>query len=232
MPVIHIETQPSAANAYEFIQTWIDDHGGNVDERTYNESHSDRMYAAMTNLGYACKWLSDGLAVRGAICIVTDTDGKDVRYSGEHDDLYEAIRSRPDYQKNRIKYGLIYGKYLGYLDRIRELADENEITFTQNADVMLGVVNRGREFVDTLAPRVANPKYWKRDNLLVLSMKGRHNTVMCRICGKSIMYNQTDEFAPYSVWSDDGKRTKMIKSDKQAVAWFLESHCRIHGVKE
>lgn len=138
MSIIHIETTPVGNNHFELLQTWVSG-VENLDERTFTEKHEDRMYAAMTNLGYACRWLNDAHAIRGAVCIVSDKDGKDVRFNGEHDDLFEAVYDRNEYKKNRLKYGLLYGKHLGFLDRIRELADVNEITFTQNNEAAVDI---------------------------------------------------------------------------------------------
>lgn len=230
MPTVHIETQPISANTYDLIQTWVGDGNSNLDERLYTEVHEDRMYAAMTNLGKACRWLVDCKVDRGAVCIVSDQDGKDKRYGGEHDDLFEAIYDPREYQRNRAKYSLIYGKYVSYLDRIRELADVNEIVFSQNATAVIEIA-RGKEFTAANAAEVVRPgSFYTRDTLLLLNLSGARNMVTCRHCGKSIMYAQTDNFAAYPVWSDDGKRRKLIKNNKQAVAWFLESHCRIHQI--
>lgn len=232
MPLIHIETQPVSVHTFEFIQTWIDDQGVNLDEHTYTEKAESRMYAAMTNLGYACRWLNDALASRGAVCIVSDRDGRDVKFGGEHDDLYNAIHSQNDYQRNRTKYGLIYGKYLSYLDRIRDLANLNEITFTQDATVTLGL-NRGREqfALDPNDPNLPRNRGFTRENLLHISMKGNKNIVACRACTAFIEYKQTDEFIPYAALNATRTRTVRVKSNKQMIAMFLEKHLSLHGIK-
>jgi hypothetical protein len=135
MYTIFIETIPTGHKIYEFAQTLTLDND-NLEERFLTENHDDRMIAAMTNLGKAARWLNDKQIERGAICIVSDKDGKDQRYGGEHDDLFQAIHSQSDYERNRMKYALIYGKHVAYLDRIRELANTNGIAFTQSQDVV------------------------------------------------------------------------------------------------
>lgn len=234
MPIIHIETQPIARNQYELIQTWVDDLGNNFDERIYIETHDDRMYAAMTNLGKACRWLNDAVVTRGAVCIVSDTDGKDVRFGGEHNDLFEAIHSRADYLKNRTKYGLIYGRYLAYLDRIRDLADENEITFTQDDTVKVSIVNKAAEFEREFVPFV-DPATWTAENIVRISLKGSQNTVYCMACPATIVFQQTDSFKKMSKPNGKDKRGKdryiRIKNPKELIAWFTRRHLERHGIK-
>lgn len=227
MPIIHIETNLIRPQEYQFTQTWVTGEM-NVDERIFTESHDDRMFAAMTNLGYACKWYADKNFTRGDICIVTDTDGKDKRYNGEHDDLFKAIRSQREYQENRAKYQLIYGRYVGFLDRIRELANAYEINFTQN-NTPLVEIQKGAEFtqiVDRNNPYLIANKKWTRQNIIRVSMKGNRNTVTCNACQKSIQYNITDNFAPLRI--SDGKRTTLAKNNKQLVKNFQEVHLGQH----
>lgn len=230
MPVIHIQTDLISSGKYEFTQTWCVGET-NADERTFTESHEDRMYAAMTNLGYACKWYGDKNITHGDICIVTDTDGKDQRYNGEHDDLYKAIRSSLDYQHNRAKYALIYGRYVRFLDRIRDLADTFEITFSQNdrsdADAP--------EVKETRAP-LPLTKFqkikWTRENIISLSFIGRENVVKCNACQKKIIFQQTDTFKPFRMFcGKDNKghdRFAMVRSNKQRVKNFQEIHLGMH----
>lgn len=236
MATIHIETNLIAVKEYEFIQTVVVGEI-NVEERLFQEQHEDRMYAAMTNLGYACRWFADKNESRGSVCIVTDTDGKDKRYSGEHDDLFEAIRSQREYQKNRAKYALIYGKYVKFLDRIRELANSYEIGFTQN-DKPVNEIRCGmREFVKADTEYIAdysnNPYFngaWTRDNIIRLSMSGRHNTVTCNACQRSIQYLQTDEFPTFRhQYLLQGKwRNVTVKNNKQLVKIFQDEHLGLH----
>lgn len=226
MSVIHITTELVKPNKYEFIQTWeIGEQ--NLDERIFQENHEDRMFAAMTNLGYACKWYADKNHSRGDICIITDTDGKDQRYNGEHDDLFKAIRSRHDYQENRIKYSLIYGKYAKYLDRIRELADTYEIGFTQNELVTERTEKNEKENLDTDNPYLIQNQKWTRDNIIKISMRGTHNMVGCNACHKSIQYQQSDNFTPVRLQDAKGRKV-LIRSNKQLVKNFQEIHLGMH----
>lgn len=227
MPTIHIETILIKSQTYEFMQTWVTG-DLNVDERIFTETHDDRMFAAMTNLGYACKWYADKNFTRGDICIVTDIDGKDKRYNGEHDDLFKAIRLQREYRENRAKYQLIYGRYVGFLDRIRELANAYEINFTQN-DKPLKEIQQGAEFtkvIDRDNPYLIANRKWTRQNIIRVSMKGNRNTVTCNACQKSIQYNITDNFIPFRVF--DGHRTTLVKNNKQLVKNFQEVHLGQH----
>lgn len=228
MSIIHIETIPIGKGQFEFIQTWLD-RDTCIDERTFVESHDDRMIAAITNVGKACRWFFDNKTGRGTIVIVSDQDGKDYRYGGEHNDLFEAIHSQSDYQKNRLKYSIIYGKHVAYLDRIRELANNQEICFSLNADTLQEINVKGAEFVQREPiPLHGKSEYWTRENLVKLSLKGAHNIVTCVACRKSIRYNQTDNFRPFTVDNGRGKFNKLIKSNKQLVKYFLDTHVSLH----
>ncbi len=229
MPTVHIETNLIARDQYEFIQTWVNGET-NADERTFTETHEDRMYAAMTNLGYACKWLTDDNFVRGSVCIVTDKDGQDQRYNGEHDDLFKAIHSQRDYQLNRAKYAILYGRYVKYLDRIRELANAYEIAFTQNAREMesgkLKVESEDRP-IDRSNPFLIRNRKWTRENILKLSLAGAINTATCMACQASINYEQTDKFTAFRQPDRKGRQV-MIRSNKQLVKNFQEIHLGLH----
>lgn len=223
------------------IQTLIVD-GRNYDERVRREKHEDRMYAAMTNLGYACRWLVDRGDVRGTVCIQTDTDGKDKRYGGEHNDLFEAIRFRDEYRRNRAKYALIYGRYVGYLDRIRELADSHEIQFTDNSkrldDPKAAVIDQA------LSERVAAPKVepvspakikeyreYKEAKLaeyVRVDLTSAGGGAKCLVCHKGEQW--ANPFTPLSVsvTRHNGSRvritSKHIKNKKEAYKFFLNTH--------
>jgi len=228
MPVIHITTELIGLNEYEFTQTWV---AGeiNVDERIFIETHEDRMFAAMTNLGYACKWFADKNFTRGDICIVTDTDGQDQRYSGEHNDLYKAIWSQKDYQDNRVKYSIIYGRYAKYLDRIRELANIYEIGFTQNNAAFTDNNTKVKEYIgiDSDSPYLIKNRKWTRQNIISIRLDGAFNIVQCNACQALERYNQTDNFVPFRVRDAKGRQA-VITSNKHLVKNFQEIHLGLH----
>lgn len=230
MSIIHIETSLVARGEYEFIQTWVDGYN-NLDERVFTEKHEDRMFAAMTNLGYACRWLQDKQVSRGSVCIVSDRDGKDIRYNGEHDTLFEAVAFRSDYQKNRAKYALIYGKYVKFLDRIRELADVNEIAFTQNQEPFNDIKYNAVEVTLSAPVAYSFKGVFTRANLTKLSLAGTKNTLTCRACNKSIIVQTSDAFTPIRPVGN-GRMAGLIKSNKQLVKKFLDEHCKIHGLED
>lgn len=220
---IYIETNSIGGNAYEFIQTFNVDNQ-NVNERIIHENHADRMIAAMTNLGYACKWLTEERVSRGAICILKDQDGKDQKYGGEHDDLFEAVHSQTDYDDNRIKYSLIYGRHVSYLDRIRHLANSYEIAFTQNTEVQ-----QSRErFNDPNDPLLIVNRHWTRENITKLKLYGDRNVLECVACQKSIAVQQTDNFTGFRETNAKTDRPILIKTNKQLMDNFIELHLRLH----
>lgn len=225
MSIIYIETNLIGQGEYEFIQTWVEG-SINVDEHILTENHDDRMYAAMTNLGYACKWFADKNIMRGDVCITTDTDGRDQKHSGEHDDLYKAIRSQKDYSDNRAKYALIYGRYVGYLDRIRELANTYEIGFTQNETAV--VIERPKELeLDRDNPYLIHNQNWTRQNIIQIKLSGNRTIVKCKACQASIEVEQTDKFVPIRLTDKKGY-TVLIKSNKHLVRNFQEIHLGQH----
>lgn len=135
MPKIYCQTVP-LSSGYELYRTlsigfW------NKDEVIESIDAPDRMIAAIINVGMACKWISDLNAPRSSIVIATDLDGKDMRYDGEHNKLYDCISSRQNFQLNRPKYKAFYGDYIRYLDRLRYLVECYEIP------LVLGTVDYG-----------------------------------------------------------------------------------------
>ncbi len=229
---VHIETIPTGHNSYEFIQTWVSGES-NVDERILNEKHDDRMFAAMTNLGKAARWLADEGVDRGSICIVSDRDGKDTRFGGEHDALFEAVHNKPDYIRNRAKYSLLYGSHVRFLDRIRDLADNYEISFTQGRSTVLQeVVFHGKEISPECPPEHHARNFWNKENLVTLSLDGSQNKIKCNLCGVSSVIQQKDSFTAFSVFSFKTNRTIILKTNKAFLKFFLEEHLHRHGLIE
>ncbi len=228
--VIHIETNPINSETFEFIQTWVNGNN-NLDERYLTEKHEDRMAAAIVNIGKAARWFVDTDTVRGSICIITDRDGTDERFGGEHDTLFNAIVSRDDYQKNRLKYALLYGSHVSRLDRIRDYADANEISFTQNAKALEDVVFHGQELKANVLPMNQAPGFWNEKNLTKIFLSGARNQIVCQLCGASAMFQQKDSFTAFTVWNEKTNKQNLISSNKAFIKFFLESHLFRHGIK-
>lgn len=191
------------------------------------------MFAAMTNLGKAARWLADENQDRGSICIVSDRDGKDIRFGGEHDALFEAVYSKPDYIRNRAKYGLLYGSHVRFLDRIRDLADAYEISFTQGrSPVLQEVVFHGKEIPSECPPEYHARNFWNRENLITLSLDGSQNKIKCNLCGVSSVVQQKDSFTAFSAFSFKTNRTVILKTNKAFLKFFLEEHLNRHGLEE
>lgn len=227
--VIHIETNPINSNTFELIQTWVNG-DKNLDEHYLTEKHEDRMAAAIVNVGKAARWFVDTNTSRGSICIISDKDGKDVRFNGEHDTLFDAIVSRSDYQKHRLKYALIYGNHVARLDRIREYADANEISFTQNAKALNDVVFHGRETKANVLPMRQASSYWNKTNLVKISLNGNRNRITCNLCGGTAMFQQKDSFTAFTAWFEKTGKDRQINTNKAFIAFFLETHLWRHGI--
>lgn len=222
---IYIETTPIGNGEFELRQTLTVD-GVCKDEREITDVFDDRMIAAITNLGLACKWLIDDNITRGDVTLITDQDGKDVRYGGEHNDLFAAIHSKPEYINNRGKYALFYGKHVTWLDRIRDYADLNEIAFRigEKDEKITPVVKRnygGTYYEHRLMKELT------RTNITRISMAGASNTIYCTVCGESEKYAQTNEFKPVTATDARGK-SFTLKTNKQLVHNFLERHYGKH----
>ena len=231
MSTIFIETIPIGNGEFEFTQTWTSA-GVNLHERVWIETHEDRMYAAMTNLGKACKWLEDAKELRASICIVPDRDGRDKKFGGEHDELFEAVHSQADYEKNKIKYSIFYGKYVNFLDRIRHLANANEIAFTQGIETEVQSSKfKVQSFVESNPddPSLIVNQNWNRDNLLKLSLKGDRNIITCRACQAELIVMQTANFMSSQVKHWETKRVMKITNPKQLIEHFLNTHLYLHG---
>ncbi len=230
--VVHIETNPLSNSLYEFIRTWVSGES-NIDEQYEQFKESDRMAAAIVNAGKACRWLQDENIDRGTVCITSDRDGQDKRFGGEHDALFEAIHSKSEYIRNRAKYQLLYSEHVKRLDRIRDLADANEISFTQNrSPVLQEVVFHGKEIETEIPPEHRASYFWNRDNLIKLYLDGSQNKVKCNLCGVSSIVQQKDSFAAFSAFSFKSNRTVLIKTNKAFLKFFLEEHVNRHGLED
>lgn len=220
---IFIETIPIGNNDFEFIQTW-NDNEHNLDERLIVEKHDDRMIAAMTNLGYACKWLVDCKIERGNVCIMSDRDGQDFRYGAEHSELFTAIHSEKDYQENRLKYEIFFGRYVRFLDRIRELANIHEIAFVQS-ETAIRTGEKPIVTIDKNDPSLIANQNWNVNNILKIAF----NKVTCLACSKTMIFSPTGTFAAQLLVNPITLQKKMIKTNKEMIAWFRDTHLVLHG---
>lgn len=124
---IYIETERNQTNRKLWDLIWsISGADWNADETYRQIECSDRMKAAIYNLGYACKCLADNEVVFGTIEIKSDQDGKDYRYDSEHDALYALVCPLDDIQAR--KYRSLYHRYTRYIGRIQTLQYKWKIT--------------------------------------------------------------------------------------------------------
>lgn len=136
MPVITIETNFIADNCYELIQT-VNVGFACIGEITQKINAPDRMVAAMTNLGMACRWFIDRQQKDGIkqIAIQRDFTNPDELAGNEHNDLFKAVSNLHNhlfgnvyqYRQDRLKYQAFYGDYVRYLDRIIDYIIEWQI---------------------------------------------------------------------------------------------------------
>lgn len=228
MPLIYIETTPLTKTLFECSQTWIEA-GINTCERFEEIEADSRMSAAMTNLGKACRWLADSNIQGGAVCIATDRDGRDLRYSGEHDALFDAVQDRTEYQKNRQAYIPLYGKYVAYLDRIRLLVDEWYISFTQNDKEIAPPEYHATPESEIMEKLLEYGKgnHWTLKNIVSIDLNGKENAITCNACHRRIVFRTTGKFKSFRTISGL-HRYKYIKG-KEFIKYFTEKHLHEHN---
>lgn len=79
-----------------------------------------RLKAAICNFGFAERFLIDNYPKSAKeIGIISDSDGQDVRYSGEHNVLYSLLMPHSDYESRKLS-GL-YKEYERFLFRAKDL---------------------------------------------------------------------------------------------------------------
>lgn len=127
---IHIETNRVNEEMFELTQTLMDDDRC-ITERVFTEYAENRFAAALINIGLACRWIGDENLKNCAIAITSDRDGKDFRFGGEHNELFNILENGSRYNANRMKYSAFYPRYVLWLDRVRWLAHWHTIRFIQ-----------------------------------------------------------------------------------------------------
>lgn len=118
---IYIETErtpDSPADHWSFIWS-VSGADWNTDEIHTPVISNDRLYAAIINVGKACRCLADNEVFAGTIQIKTDLDGKDRRHDMEHDALFAMLAGGDDPQARKLRS--IYYRYTRYIGRIRQL---------------------------------------------------------------------------------------------------------------
>ena len=125
MPIIIVETLPKGSENFQFIQSVFSGASSKGDRITEYKCPS-RLLAAIVNVGMACRFLVDEYSEWSKIIeIVSDQDGKDFKYDGEHDILYKLLFPANDYEARKVFS--LYGEYIRLLDRIQQLRREASI---------------------------------------------------------------------------------------------------------
>lgn len=137
MPIITIETNKLDTNSFQLIRT-VSIGYANLLEFDEIISAPDRMVAAMTNLGLACRWFIDRNAKDATrqVWLQRDFVNPDEIENREHNDLFSAVRNLHNhlygniyqYRQDRLKYQAFYGDYVKYLDRIIDYLIRYKIT--------------------------------------------------------------------------------------------------------
>lgn len=127
MPTLTLDTVKIDTGRFELIQTESAGYW-NKGETVMEIDAPDRMIAAMTNMGLACKWFSERESDEHRIIILQmDSANPDEMNGAEHNDLFKVINELRgsrytqdvnDFIQARLKYQAMYGKYIAYLDKI------------------------------------------------------------------------------------------------------------------
>jgi hypothetical protein len=144
MTCIALETIRRRKNEFELRQTWYTGFmitGEKVHD--WVDAENDRLRAAIINVGYACRDLYEArhLEVVRIISIESDQDGKDNRYAGEHNILFNLLFPHNDYEAAKSRS--LYADYLKYLTRINELRHKAKIEIKMHR---LGALHPYAEF--------------------------------------------------------------------------------------
>ena len=127
MPALFIETIPIKRGEYQFMQSLYIGYDARGDWiHTY--LIDERLEAAIINLGMACRYLHTNYQYwkkGNMVILITDTDGKDIKYNGEHNALHGLIYPHNSFEAK--KFESLYGEYNKYLLKIRELMREANI---------------------------------------------------------------------------------------------------------
>jgi hypothetical protein len=125
MPDIWIDTIRTSPNSFDLIQYEVVGFWCKAERIIVLENEKDRMIAAITNLGCACRHIADNNIKHPLIVIITDADtvkGK------EHQELYEIVgKPYSDYLQLRGKLVNFYGDKIRYLDKIERYITEWKI---------------------------------------------------------------------------------------------------------
>lgn len=119
--IIYLETErtPGApADHWDFIWS-VSGADWNTDEIHMSVVSDDRLYAAIVNVGKACRCLADNEVFAGTIQIKSDIDGLDKRHDSEHDALFAMLAGGDDPQARKLRS--IYHRYNKFLGRIKQL---------------------------------------------------------------------------------------------------------------
>lgn len=133
MPLIYCETNRIKQNEFELVRSeYVGLDARNEIVEPHTDVNNDRLYMAILNVGFACKYLGDRedkgepLAHR-VVGIESDIDGKDSRNGGEHDILFALLVPKDDEYGRKMRS--LYYDYERYLSRILQLSMKYDIKF-------------------------------------------------------------------------------------------------------
>lgn len=150
MATIFIETIP-IANSFQLNRTLYIGYAASKD---WLEEYSfdDRLRAAIYNFGVAAKELIKQDYSHKQIAIISDNDGRDRKFDGEHNTLYSLLYPYNDLESR--KYASLYQDYSAWLHRAKELIIEGKIN--------VGLIEAGGDLID---------RWYKGDTVKELNKK-------------------------------------------------------------
>lgn len=116
MPIITLETECIKERQYQLIRG-VSIGAGMIDEIVVDYEAPDRLWAAIINLGLACKYVVEKYPnYTKVIKLVSDGIYPDIKYGGEQNILYSLLHPFSDSEARKHK--ALYKDYARLLDRV------------------------------------------------------------------------------------------------------------------
>jgi len=113
---LYLETELTGVGKYELMQSRLSVTECLRGEIIHEYETTDRLLAAIVNLGKACAFASNFECKCEAIILSDDSDGRVFKYNGEHKILYSLMNPSDKWQA--LKHQSLYNEYRKYLHKI------------------------------------------------------------------------------------------------------------------